>query len=222
MGDPKPFQFPFNDDTDIASGGDMPLEDTAADGPGSGINSAAFDSLDNFWKLTFPKISGGKSWKPLNDPVAFGSDDPPTCNGETVTDYGLFLCIPDRYIGFDDETTMPQVYKEGGDFAVATLYATQYGLEVQQQLGHSPSSEITSTLRGDCYAGSWAAALIPPDTFDEEGLVLSPGDLDEAVGVLLSFRSEADRKRQGPGFDRVAAFRRGVLKGPESCKGIGA
>jgi hypothetical protein len=38
--------------------------------------------------------------------------------------------------------------------------------------------------------------------------------------VLLSFRSEGDRERQGPGFDRVRAYRQGVLKGPESCTSI--
>ena len=219
-GDPKPFQFQFNDDSDVASGGDMPLDDVSADE--QGINTAAFDSLDAFWKLTFPEISGGEAWKPLNDPVAFSSSDPPSCNGEVVKDYLLFLCVPDRYIAFDNESTIPDVYKEGGDFAVAALYATQYGLEVQQQLGDATSDEVTATLRGDCYAGAWSAALLPPEPFEEEGLVLSPGDLDEAVGVMLSFRSEADRDRQGPGFGRVSAFRRGVLKGAESCADIGS
>lgn len=51
--------------------------------------------------------------------------------------------------------------------------------------------------------------------------MLSPGDLDEGVAVLLSFRSDADRKRQGPGFDRVA-YRRGVLKGADACTDIKA
>jgi hypothetical protein len=35
--------------------------------------------------------------------------------------------------------------------------------------------------------------------------------------VLLTFRSDSDRERQGPGFDRVRAFRRGVIRGPQSC-----
>ena len=57
----------------------------------------------------------------------------------------------------------------------------------------------------------------PPDPPEDYQLVLSPGDLDEGVAVLLSFRSQGDRKRQGPGFDRVRAYRTGVIKGAEAC-----
>jgi len=222
VGDPEPFQFPFNDQTDAQSGGDMPLNDVDANNPG--ITTAAFQSLDKYWKQTFPKISGGTAWTPLKAAVPFSPDSPPTCNGSKVTGYGLFLCVPDRFIGFDNVDTIPQAYKDGGDFAVAALFATQYGLEVQQQLGKQSTNQVTTTLRGDCYAGAWAAALIPPNEFDQSdsGLVLSPGDLDEAVGVLLSFRSASDRSRQGPGFARVEAFRTGVLKGPNACSSVHA
>ena len=54
------------------------------------------------------------------------------------------------------------------------------------------------------------------------GLAVSPGDLDEGVAVLLSFRTESDRDRQGPGFVRVKAFRAGVIRGPEVCADIEA
>jgi hypothetical protein len=46
---------------------------------------------------------------------------------------------------------MPQAYKQGGDYAVATLLATQYGLAALTRLGDQ-SDEKTSTLRGDCFA----------------------------------------------------------------------
>jgi hypothetical protein len=42
---------------------------------------------------------------------------------------------------------MPQAYKQGGDYAVAT----QYGLAALTRLGDQ-SDEKTSTLRGDCFA----------------------------------------------------------------------
>jgi hypothetical protein len=51
---------------------------------------------------------------------------------------------------------------------------------------------------------------------------LSSGDLDEAVQVLLTFRTESDRERQGPGFRRVQAFRTGVLNGPGACVELAA
>jgi hypothetical protein len=46
---------------------------------------------------------------------------------------------------------------------------------------------------------------------------LSPGDLDEAVAALLAF----GRGTEGTGpsaFDRIAAYRRGVLEGLSACR----
>jgi len=217
-GDPAPYEFPFTDKDDADNGGDLPLTESADGKPG--ITELAFPSLTAFWTNTFPTISkDGADWDPLGDPVPFRASDPPTCGGDPAKGYLLFVCVPDRYVGFEAIDTIPAVYEQGGDFAVATLFATKYGLDAVEQLG-TADDEVTATLQGDCFAGAWAAALLPPSPLEEYKLVLSPGDLDEGVAVLLSFRSEGDRKRQGPGFDRVKAYRRGVLKGPESCTTI--
>ncbi|MFN8018415.1 MAG: neutral zinc metallopeptidase [Acidimicrobiales bacterium] len=215
-GDPTPYQFPFTDQADYESGGDMKLSGTQDD---PGIEDLTFPSLDAYWTKTFPAISGGKEWDPLGDPIAYSSGDEPDCGGQKVTGYLLFVCIPDRYVGFEQDETMQSAYEQDGDFAVAALFATQYGLDVVDQLG-SADDEVSATLQGDCFAGAWASALLPPDPPEDYQLVLSPGDLDEGVKVLLTFRSDEDRKRQGPGFARVAAFRKGVIRGPEACKSI--
>ena len=203
-GDPAPYEFPFSDDDEKATGGDLHLSGPAGD---EGIIELTFPSLDAFWTDTFPTVSGGDDWDPLGEPVAFTPDDPPTCGGDPVKGYLLFVCIPDRFVGFESEQTIPDVYDQGGDFAVATLFATQYGLDAVEQLG-TADDEVTATLQGDCFAGAWSAALLPPNPPEDYLLSLSPGDLDEGVAVLLSFRSEGDRERQGPGFDRVKAYRR--------------
>ncbi len=211
VGDPKPYQFEFAGD-DLYTQGDMDYED---------IRVQAFTSLDGYWADVFPALSGGRAWEPMEPAQPFSPDDPPECNGQEITTYRLFLCVPDRYIGYDDEETMPRAY-EMGDFAVATLFATQYGLEVQDQLQKPPGDEITATVRGDCFSGAWAAALLPenqsdPAVVERYVLTLSPGDLDEGIRVLLTFRTASDRERQGPGFTRVKAFRTGVLNGPGAC-----
>jgi len=217
-GDPAPYEFPFSDQAEAESGGDLHLSGGTDD---PGIIDLAFPSLDAFWTDTFPTVSDdGSDWDPLGDPVAFSADDPPTCGGDPIDGYLLFVCIPDRFVGFEDTDTIPAVYEQGGDFAVATLFATQYGLDAVEQLG-TADDEVSATLQGDCFAGAWAAALLPPDPPEDYQLVLSPGDLDEGVAVLLSFRSEGDRERQGPGFDRVRAYRAGVLRGAEACTEIG-
>ncbi|MCU1369136.1 MAG: putative metalloprotease [Ilumatobacteraceae bacterium] len=213
-GDPAPYEFPFSDEDEAGTGGDLHLAGSTDD---PGIIELAFPSLDAFWTDTFPTLSeDGDDWQPLSDPVPFSADDPPTCNNDPIDGYLLFVCIPDRYVGFEAIDTIPAVYEQGGDFAVATLFATQYGLDAVEQLG-TADDEVSATLQGDCFAGAWAAALLPPNPPDRYELVLSPGDLDEGVAVLLSFRSEGDRERQGPGFDRVRAYRQGVLNGPEAC-----
>jgi hypothetical protein len=39
----------------------------------------------------------------------------------------------------------------------------------------------------------------------------------EALKALLVFRGEGDAERQGTGFDRVQAFREGVINGAKPC-----
>ena len=134
-------------------------------------------------------------------------------------EYLLFVCIPDRFVGFEAQETMPKVYEQGGDFAVATLFATQYGLDVVDQLG-SADDEVTATLQGDCFAGAWAAALLPPNPPEDYQLQLSPGDLDEGVSVLLvplrgRPRPPGPRLRPGPGVPhRSHRGRRGLHSKP--------
>lgn len=212
------YQFPFTSENDYINEGNLPL---SSEGDQEGIDTLAFDSLEAYWDETFPTISGGNDWEPI-DSRPFGPDDPPSCNGNEVTEYKLFLCVPEGYVGFDAEVAMPAAY-ELGDFAVGHLFGTQYGLAVQHQLGIDVTDPVLSTLRGDCFAGAWGSALLPgADGTSQSGnpLVLSPGDLDEAVAVMLSFRSDADRERQGPGFDRVKAFRTGVVNGPGACAAL--
>ena len=69
-----------------------------------------------------------------------------------------------------------------------------------------------------CLAGAFTGSLL-----GREDQVLSPGDLDEAIQVLLTYDYAArDMTGQGipTGFERVRAFRKGVLEGDDAC-GLG-
>jgi hypothetical protein len=111
---------------------------------------------------------------------------------------------------------MPRVYDQGGDYAVAALLATQWGLAALTRLGDE-SDEKTSTLRGDCLAGAYTASVIIHDRPETSTYHISPGDLDEAIKALLVFRGEGDVERQGAGWTRVKAFREGVMNGVRAC-----
>jgi predicted metalloprotease len=83
--------------------------------------------------------------------------------------------------------------------------ASAWASSVEHQLGHDIGSD--DARRGaECLAGAWTASLSSS---------LSPGDLDEAVTVLVAAgKGSTDR---GTAFDRVAAFRAGFKHGPSKC-----
>jgi predicted metalloprotease len=204
-GDPPIVEIPFNNAADAASGGNAPYDDV--------INGVPAD-LEDYWSQVFPDLAG-KPWTPLQPVRAFDPNEPPTCGGQPTTGYLLFYCVPDDYVGFDNVTGMPQIYMQGGDFAVATLIATQYGLAVLTR-GGQDASQKSSSLRADCMAGAWAASILLQNR-PESQWKMSPGDLDKAITALLVFRGSGDVARQGQGSTRVDAYRDGVMNGAKAC-----
>lgn len=204
-GQPVVTEIPFNSAADLASGGNAPYDD---------IVNLVPDDLEDYWSQVFPLLTD-KPWQPLQAARPFDPQRAPTCGGSPVTDYVLFYCVPEDYVGFDAVTTMPKVYDEAGDFAVSTLIATQYSLAALDRLGQGSSDKNTS-LRADCLTGAWTANLLL-GTRETARFKLSPGDLDKAVAALLIFRGSGDVQRQGQGSDRVDAHRDGVYSGVEKC-----
>jgi predicted metalloprotease len=127
-------------------------------------------------------------------------------------------------------------YDRFGDFAPATILALGWASVVHEKtfletsaasdppttadpiFGESAAPEVTpktaiasqkNSFAADCLAGTWASGLIDLD--EPENSDLSPGDLDEAAQTLLALAS--DDPRPGRGFDRVRAYRLGLLGG---------
>ena len=109
-----------------------------------------------------------------------------------------------------DDTTMQHVHDNIGDFGSGMLVASAWASSVQHQLGTTIGDD--DARRGaECLAGAWASDLSSK---------LSPGDLDEAVTVLVaagSGTSSQEHGDRGSAFDRVAAFRAGFKHGPSKC-----
>ena len=205
--DPMVLELPFNDDQDAESGGDAPYD--------SIVNGVPYD-LEDYWTHVYPEVADGQAWQPVKGLQPFDPADPPMCGNQSAQGYVLFYCVPDDYVGWDNVDVMPSVYKKGGDYAVATLLATQYGLAALTRLGDD-SDEKTSTARGDCLAGAYTASVMLYNRPDTSTYHISPGDLDEGNKALLVFRGSGDADRQGAGFDRVRAFREGVIDGAQPC-----
>ena len=205
--EPMVLELPFNDEEDASRGGDAPYD--------SIVNGVPYDIEDYFTQL-YPELADGKTWTPLHSIEPYGPDNPPMCGDQSAEGYSLFYCVADDYVGWDNVSAMPEVYKQGGDYAVATLLATQWGLAALTRLGDD-SDEKTSTLRGDCLAGGYTASVIIYNRPETSTFHISPGDLDEGIKALLVFRGEGDVERQGVGWNRVKAFREGVINGAEAC-----
>ena len=205
--DPVVVELPFNDAEDAARGGDAPYD--------SVINGVPYD-LEDYWAHVYPELTGGDPWVPVRGVQPFDPAHPPLCGGKPTDGYALFYCAPDDYVGWDNVDAMPTVYRQGGDFAVATLLATQYALAVMER-AHDQSDERTQSLRGDCFAGAYTASVILGNRAETSSFRISPGDLDEAITALLVFRGDGDTERQGAGFERIRHYRDGVLNGAKSC-----
>ena len=205
--DPVVVELPFNDAEDEARGGDAPYD--------SIVNGVPYD-LEDYWSQLYPELTDGKPWVPVSGLEPFDPADPPLCGGEPAAGYVLFYCVPDDYVGWDNVETMPTVYRQGGDFAVATLLATQYGLAALAR-ANDQGDDRTQSLRGDCFAGAYTASVLLGNRSDTSSFQISPGDLDEAITALLVFRGDGDAERQGAGFERIRHYRNGVLDGAAAC-----
>lgn len=206
-GEPMVLELPFSDSEDAANEGNAPYD--------SIVNGVPYD-IEDYWTQVYPELADGRPWQPVAGLEAFDPADPPLCGGAPTDGYALFYCVPDDYVAWDNVDTMPGIYDEGGDYAVATLLATQYGLAALTRLGDNSDAK-TSTLRSDCLAGAYTASVILFNREATSSYHISPGDLDEGIKALLVFRGDGDTQRQGAGFGRVRAFREGVIDGAQGC-----
>ena len=123
----------------------------------------------------------------------------------------------DDTIYLDAANLVPALY-EIGDYAVATELARQFAYAAQVRLGNLDNT-LATNLQADCYAGVYAYSGFSVNRGEEQLLVLSPGDLDEAViAFLLTSDSSADVDEDGnvsvgTAFQRFDAYRTGFLEG---------
>ncbi len=103
-----------------------------------------------------------------------------------------------------------------GDYNAFVVFVSRYVLAVQQDRKLSLTGASTAGLRTACLTGVVTTKL------SEEGRDprLSAGDLDEAVSGLLAdgkAAADVDGKVVAGGYERLEAFRTGVLDGEQAC-----
>jgi predicted metalloprotease len=198
-------EVPFTRQEDADTGGNLPYDEAV---------STLSEDAAAYWERTYPELTG-QAWKTL--PVKpFDTGAPPPCaNPDATANGAAFYCPEGDFIAFDNQTLGPSLYQHAGDNAVGMLIGELYARAAQHRRGAS-TQDAAGQLTVDCLAGSWTHDMLHR-AHPSQSIQLSPGDLDEAVAALLAFGRATDGT--GPSaFDRIAAYRKGVLNGLSACK----
>jgi predicted metalloprotease len=197
-------EVPFIEQEDAASGGNLPYDQAV---------STLLQDAEAYWARTYPDLAG-KPWETLSV-KPFDSTSRPACsNPDPIADGAAFYCPDGDYIAFDNEKLGPTLYQHAGDNAVGMLLGDLYARAAQHRRGQ-PTQDAAGQLAVDCLAGTWTHDLLRRGQ-QTEATRLSPGDLDEAVAALLALGRAAEGT--GPSaFDRIGAYRKGVLAGLPAC-----
>ncbi|WP_433364328.1 neutral zinc metallopeptidase [Actinoplanes sp. CA-142083] len=197
-------EVPFTRDRDAATGGNLPYEEA--------VDTIVKDA-EAYWAKAYPQLTG-KPWTPLKvQPFEPGSA--PVCaDPDAIANGAAFYCPDGDFIAYDDQK-LQALYEQLGDNAVGLLLGDLYARAVQHRRGQSTEGSA-GQLTVDCLNGSWTNDLLKRGN-QPDATTLSPGDLDEAVAALLAL-GRATKGTGASGFDRIAAYRNGVLNGLSACK----
>ncbi len=202
--------------------GNLPLIDPNPDptnGPADVVTLIPA-SLTRFWTeqlaaskltLTAPKLT-----------LFTAGTDTPTCDGVDSSAFvkNIRYCPASNTIFADQQFAEDSIANALlGDMSVGFLISEGFSESVQGLLGSKLSGEPRALL-DDCLTGAWAKDIVPPVPTDrKDQTVLSAGDLDEAiVTAIIHSDPKADTNVNGSAFEKVDAFRAGVLGGMQACQ----
>jgi predicted metalloprotease len=188
----------FASETDLAQGGNLPMRAL--------LEFVERDAMEFFGGLA-------PGWQPPE--LSTGG----ACPVDKLEAQGpAAYCRDDGGVAVD-VAALEQLHGAVGDFAGATLVAARYGIAMLDATGESPVGRPAGES-ATCLAGAYTGRLFGATS----GFRLSPGDLDEAVQVLLledwvARDAAGASNRADRGFERVDRFRIGLLDGPAACQG---
>lgn len=214
--------IPF--DASDVFGGNLPIIDENPD-PDIGPNDIVTlipGSLDFYW-TELAAANGVPFTPPTFQP--FSTDGPyPDCPGIDPASWqnSVQFCAADNVVYWDLEfATGLSLDELTGDMSVGYLFSHAYADAIQDALNSSATGEPRA-LYSDCLTGAWVSYIVPPIPEDrEDQLVLSAGDLDEAIVTAIARADEhTDDDVNGSAFEKITAFRAGVLGGLNVCRDL--
>ena len=211
--DPNPRVDLTFTEADIDTGGNLPFAEIVALLP---------PSLDAFW---LPLLEQNEIEFESPTLVGFPSDGPyPACDGRSEDEMRnrAVFCAESNTIAIDEQFA-GRLYDQLGDLSFGYPVAAAYGDAVQTALGTGLEGE-PRVLLNDCLVGAWVVDIVPlPETGESRNpaqeILLSAGDLDEVVVTAVSLGDEAtDTDVNGTAFEKIDAFRSGVIGGLPACE----
>jgi predicted metalloprotease len=136
---------------------------------------------------------------------------------------GTAWCASTNDVLFNEPVAL-DLYRGLGDFAVGYLLGTAWGEATQDALG-SPLTGEARALMTDCLTGGWVKTVTPidfvlpqPRLATRNTVRISAGDLDEAIQTVLMLGDNGvDDNVIGNAFEKIDAFRTGVINGTDAC-----
>jgi hypothetical protein len=141
------------------------------------------------------------------------------------------LLCPSQDAVVCDEPDVLELSQQFGDVTLGYFYGIAWAERAVEVLGIALQGEPRALLE-DCYTGAWVRDITPnPDTglptrtgdrdgdgADDVPVTSSPGDLDEAIRMAILFGDPgANVNSVGSPFEKIEAFRTGVLGGIDAC-----
>lgn len=197
--------------------GNLPLFDPANEG--NDIVTLIPESLTKYWEY----ILGANGYPSTGLPTfaPFPNAGPyPSCSTVPDGDWAgtVQYCPDDNVIHWDQDYA--QTIADNplrGDMGVGYLFSNAFADAVQYTLGSQAVAEQRA-LYNDCLTGTWAAAIVPSTS---EPIYLSAGDLDEAIVMAIDVADASSSDNlNGGAFEKIDAFRQGVLGGLAVCSTI--
>lgn len=213
----------FNDPDDFTNEGNAPFGFEPGDpetGKGAELFGFLVPDLNLFWGVD----AAVPGFTPLTLVPVQSEAEAACADLEPGLQNGAALC-PSNNIVFLNEPVARNLYKQKtfGDFSLGYLIGVAWAEAAQRSLGSTLEGERRELIN-DCLAGAWVQTVIPVDfqlsqpRAEGRTSIVSPGDLDEAVrtAILIGDLS-ADDDVLGSPFEKIDAFRDGVIGGLDAC-----
>ena len=137
---------------------------------------------------------------------------------------GAALCASSGIVYLNEPAALELYDQEAfGDFSLGYLIGIAWAEAAQEALGSVLAGEDRA-LVNDCLAGAWVQSVIPVNfrlpqpRAEGRTSVVSPGDLDEAIRTAIVIGDlKIDDDVIGSPFEKIDAFRSGVIGGLDAC-----